>query len=61
MQYTDFVTKWFPHTEREELEKILEVLDIFYLKFTPEQVMELIGQYLSNADDIFNTKSTSQN
>lgn len=61
MEYQDFVTKWFTHTEQEKIDKILEVLDIFYLEFKPSQVMELVGQYLDNADDIFNTKNTSQN
>lgn len=55
MSWITFADKWFKGETSKQIIDYLGVLDNFYLKYTREQVIELVNDFYDNADDIFNS------
>ncbi len=52
--YIDFIEKWNLSDKLVDDLKLFEVLDMFYLEYTKEQIIAMIEDYYANADDIQN-------
>lgn len=54
-----FIEKWaIKDTLIDDL-KLMDVLDILYLEYTKEQVLEMVAEYYDHADEIYNDTLTS--
>lgn len=55
MTYQEFIDKYnLKFLNKKDAILFFSMLDDFYLHFTKEQVLEIIGDFYDNADDIFN-------
>lgn len=54
-----FIEKWAIKDKLIDDFRLMDVLDILYLEYTKEQVLEMVAEYYDHADEIYNDTLTS--